>query len=393
MLRMSRWGMLLFCAFCAIAAGCAEQDRASEGFTVDTLETGLIIARNHGTAGMVPWAHLELVLRIGSVDGEGPASFGRVADTALGLDGLIYVLDGMAAEVRVFDQSGGSVRVFGGPGGGPGELNGPYALAFDAAGDLWVAEERGNRYSVFRGGETFSHSVRRPIRYTLTGGELRVSADGRIHERGSLQPGTGAVHIAAGADSTRVDTTRLPAFERHMLWRTAGGERAGRPIPFAPTQTAAIGPGGELWFAHGAQPRFFRLNSSADTAMIIEYDATPVPLTPADLAVLDARVQEAAQEGFTAESTPLPRHYPLSSSLTVAEDGRLWVRRSLPGPDGAQQGYDVFDRDGRYLGSVIAGVADWPAPTITGEYVLGVTLDEFDVPYVALYRVVRRSGG
>ena len=153
--------------------------------TVDTLATGTIVVRNApaGAREMAGW-RLERVVRIGAADGAGPSVFGRVSDVAVGPDELVYVLDGQAREVRVFDLAGRHVRTIGREGEGPGELRGPYALAHDARGRLWVADERARRYSLFGPDGAFVGARVRPFRWPVTQGVLHFSRDGTLHEFG-----------------------------------------------------------------------------------------------------------------------------------------------------------------------------------------------------------------
>jgi sugar lactone lactonase YvrE len=64
-------------------------------------------------------------------------------DLEVGPDGNLYVIDGPAEVIRVFTVDGAPVKTFGTPGTGVGQLADPIALAFDAAGNLYVLDEVG----------------------------------------------------------------------------------------------------------------------------------------------------------------------------------------------------------------------------------------------------------
>jgi hypothetical protein len=53
--------------------------------------------------------------------------------------------------------------------------------------------------------------------------------------------------------------------------------------------------------------------------------------------------------------------------------------------------FDVFERDGRYLGRVHAPdlLSIYPEPVVRGDYVWAITRDELDVSYVVRYRIDR----
>lgn len=67
--------------------------------------------------------------RIGSLDGASGDAFGRVEDVVQLSDGGFAVLDGQAAEVKLFDPAGRLTAVVGTKGDGPGEFQGPVTLA------------------------------------------------------------------------------------------------------------------------------------------------------------------------------------------------------------------------------------------------------------------------
>ncbi len=77
-------------------------------------------------ADSLPVLEATETLRLGSVD-DPDVGFSSIADMAVDRDGLLYVLDTQAVEVRVFDGAT-RVRTIGGAGGGPGELRGPGSM-------------------------------------------------------------------------------------------------------------------------------------------------------------------------------------------------------------------------------------------------------------------------
>lgn len=107
----------------------------------------------------------------------------------------------------------------------------------------------------------------------------------------------------------------------------------------------------------------------------------------------------------------IPDRKPFFSDIQTAADGRIWVQVSQPGRlvttdskpthDGGVPPverwiepvvYDVFEVDGRYLGSV-----HLPDETelmyMRGDQVWAVQRDENEVPYVVRYRISGNSAG
>ena len=52
---------------------------------------------------------------------------------------------------------------------------------------------------------------------------------------------------------------------------------------------------------------------------------------------------------------------------------------------------DVFDHEGRFLGTVELPfkLADFPDPIVRGDYMIAVVEDELEVPYVVRARIVQ----
>ena len=103
-------------------------------------------------AGAAPAAAapLEFVRMWGS-EGTGPGQF-RIPDgIAVDLAGDVYVTDRENNRVQKFDSTGRLLAIWGRNGGdgslglGAGEFNGPYAVATDGVGDVYVLDSRNNR--------------------------------------------------------------------------------------------------------------------------------------------------------------------------------------------------------------------------------------------------------
>jgi hypothetical protein len=388
-----------FCAAVAAVAavavaGCADRPRGPAVVTIDTLASGVVRVRNASGATLDDdgW-RLEEVVRIGAAEGAEPSTFGRVSDVAIGPHEQLYILDGQADELRVFDFAGRHIRSFGRAGAGPGELQGPFAIAFDPDGKLWVAQESGRRYSVFDSVGQPVATHRRPFRWPVTTGVLQFSRDGLLHEYGWWSSGPGAdIRVSIAPEVAIRDSVPLPPF-RMAGWPMPGRETFLAAIPFAPTEVAGVGPEGEVWTGSGSSYRFARLDAHGDTLRIVELDVPPTPLSDEDVIVARAEADSAEASGFEVDRGLIPRHHPYFTAMTVADDGSIWMRRPTP-PAAADPGartdatFDVFTSSGEYRASVPAPVADFPGPSIVGDYLVGIARDALDVDYVVLYRIV-----
>lgn len=405
--RTTRGPGLGFAAMVALIA-CSGGAEDLPEITVDTLSSGRVVVTNPDGVLDLPadeWS-LEEVVRVGTVDGATEEMFGWITDVELGPDGLIYVLDAQASNVRVFEDTGRFVRTIGGPGSGPGELRSPYSLRIDADGTLWIAEEANRRYSRFTlEGENIG-TLAAPIRGGLGRGQLRVSND-RLWDVALVvvrrpQPdgstalealGTGVMsysipHGLASGDTVLLGVSMPPGFEVQM-----GSERGVVVPPFAPYRVQEVGPDGRIWVGTGDAYELHQVRASGDTVLTVVRRTGSIPLSESAHEELADWVREMREQGIRGDESVLPTRYPYFSRIIVAEDGAVWVFRDAP--DGESH-FEVFDPSGRYLGAVqtdlragIIGVH----PHITSDYVLGVVEDQMGVQSVALHRIVRGNPG
>lgn len=142
------------------AAACADS-RAGSGWTstVDTLPNGTVHVVNMPPPSddSPPW-RLEEELRIGSVDGGGPTTFGELKALVVDFAGRIIVLESQAQEVRIFGRDGRHLATFGGKGGGPGEFENALGLMQTSDGLLYVPDQRNARKSVLSADSGFLRS-------------------------------------------------------------------------------------------------------------------------------------------------------------------------------------------------------------------------------------------
>ncbi|HZE97702.1 MAG TPA: hypothetical protein VE981_11795 [Planctomycetota bacterium] len=79
-----------------------------------------------------------------------PGEYRLCDDLLVSPDGTeLFIGDRHNSRIQVTDLDGRFKRTFSGPGSKPGELNDPKQLAFDADGNLWVADSDNHRLSCF----------------------------------------------------------------------------------------------------------------------------------------------------------------------------------------------------------------------------------------------------
>jgi len=387
------------------AIACSAAEESSGGIlSVDTLPGGgvHIVSAPEGMwahAGIEPW-RLEEDLRIGVVEGEEPYMFGEVTGLIPTPDGGIWVLDGMAHELRLFDQDGAFVRAVGRNGQGPGEF-GRNPCAFPGPnGEIWV--EAGRRWQWFNpegdllGGQPVTRNIGCGIQSWLPDGRFIAIAsmyDPRTREHESFflvhdRDPSGEVVVA--------DTAYSPVFPEapRVDWVDDGGRaRISVFMPFVHLAGRTVGSNGDYWISEGGGDfRIRRQTISWDTLVIMERPYEPFPIPDS---IRREEMPEREWNGlkldpeFDPDDVPLV--FPPFDRLIPGTDGTLWVRRRID--DGAY-GLDVFAPDGRFLGSV-ATPPEFDRMLIyliTPDHMYGRVTDEMDVQYVVRLAIEKPGG-
>ena len=109
--------------------------------------------RGHQVFKFTSDGRLLMTLGKAGVPGDGPDTFNRPSDVAIGKNGDIFVADGHGdnsnARIVKFDKNGKFIKAWGTKGTGPGQFDLPHALAFDTKGRLFVADRTNNRIQIF----------------------------------------------------------------------------------------------------------------------------------------------------------------------------------------------------------------------------------------------------
>lgn len=382
-----------------LLAGCEPGSPSSDlDVTRETLANGATLVR-YGALPDEPIATLEADLSIGSLEGESWEVFGDVRGIDADGDGAIYVLDSQSREIQVFAPDGAHMRTLGGPGDGPGEITAANGLLVDPAGTLWVSDHGKMRFLGLEPDGTELARVPFPVlsygfiwegmrdregRFWMAAhhrdGPISRPEDGlneseaRVYMK-SIHPGTGAV------DSVYMGPTASRSFTVSM----AGGGLASFPVPFDSRSILLLDPEGGFWRSSGGEYRIARLDARGDTVLVIEAAVPRLPVTAAD----HARLVEAMTEQSPDLDVPArelvalsPDRQPALDGLSVDEEGRLWVRRVRE--EGQPPFYDIFNRDGDYLGSLEPAFQphSYWVPTIRGGHAYFLVPGELEVPTV-----------
>jgi len=382
-------------------------------------------------------------LRIGAFDGAEHETLARVFAVRPQEDGAFALVDGQALRIHYYAPAGSHVRSVGARGQGPGEFEGVSGVAPLPGGGLAVYDPRNRRVSLFSAGGDFQRSVRVPSTLSSTALNLLYPAhDGFLIRVNVRDPGpragdpfqVAAVRFRMDSEG-QGDTLLIPILATDPTYHLSAegqGRTLDSRVPFTAWPAWAWHPDG-FWVAGtGAEYRLFFLDERGDTVRIFERE-TPAARVLAEEAAERRQMTEAnmrdVQPDWRWSGRGVPERKAYFRGLMVDGDGRVWVQRhteaerreSPPGgpapttaggsgaarsgapaaadpfpfPAAARMAqavwvepvvYDVFARDGRFLGSVR------PPPgfdflAAAGRHVWSRETSALGVPQVARYRI------
>ncbi len=438
--------------FCLTSGAAREHPARQDGSWVGsvTTEGGTTSVVNESGSVWGEPARLVEEASIGVDVGDDAYMLGRVASLAA-RGGHIYVLDRAIPTVRVYDLAGTHVRDIGRAGNGPGELGraregGPTAIAFDAAGRLYVRAS--NKIETFSaaGDPLDTWTMDRPhggwgdFGMGITPEPAAILTD-RVRCERPLPWGCGSRMLAVKDDGAPEDRGLVPdlGYEPPRIEvesdHGAGLEFAGGPPTFGPDLVWTIDrEGGPIV---GRSDRYEINRYAAASFVTSPGDATPVSPTMVIAKYWEpVAVQDAEHDWFltrnrlrtTFESVTkvggydlgdgLPQTKPAFQRFVSSADGGLWVVRAGPGSqrpacttttsDHAEMLmnpcwhdtpiFDVFGADGRFLGqaetpAALAAARSLTAmfrtpPFVDGRMLLAVVEDEAGTIMVKRYRLV-----
>jgi hypothetical protein len=396
-------GATILLAVLATAACSASEPEVTWEGTVDTLPGGSVRIVNPAVGlwevGIeTPW-RLVPELTLGALEGDRPDVFSTIAGLAVDAHGRILVVDRDTNELRMFGPDGRHLRTTGRSGQGPGEYvqaNGLIRLPSDS---LLVIDQQGNRYSILTSKGEYVRSVRRDLGFFGWLFEGGVS-DGYVYEKTLIQLagdaeaarrpaflGTSLRDVDVALDTVLLPELSGPYYQSFSIRTDRGGMVM--PVPFTSEPVYALD-SEELWFGHGNEFRLLLASLAGDTLREIVLDATPAPVSQAELDEWLASdwVEDFRQRGGKIDMERIPATKPYFDGLHTDPDGYLWV--STPTVPGRIE-FAVFDPGGRYLGRLGLDGFDraMVAPVVAAGRLHVVTSDELGVQRVLVLRVER----
>lgn len=392
-LMRSRARLPLLACVCGISflMGCESPQAGASRVSAVSVDTvnGAVVVRN-GPTGL--WSDTERwavrqEYRIGGLDGPHEMLFsGPLMSTSVGPQGQIFVLDFVSDDIKVFDRNGEALRRLGGTGSGPGELNSPVAMGWDSRDRLWVANGFDGRYTVFDSSGTVITTTRRRITAVpRRQNRLTFQGDGSFVDQGFQGSFVTLLRVdSAGGVLDTFPPLRRP--DRPTAFIPSGFDR--RALRYLPSLVWTVTPQGNVWFAEDGTLRLYQRTLEGDTLRVVQTQHRDHEIDSETKRWLD---REFSKLGLSSSDYSLSR--PLVQAIHVLDDGHVLVQIVEEVGEGSRL-MDVFDPEGRFLGSVRLGfpMARLSVPVLHADTIVAVILDgELDVPYV-VRATIQRSG-
>jgi len=361
---------------------------------------------------------VEEELRIGATEGDPAKEFGVILQGGIAVDSeeRISVLDIQAQEIKVFSASGEFIRTIGRRGEGPGEFFGAGLLLMGPGDTLFVPDNRNLRMNWFAPDGSFSGSSPFLFRKEGLSQGFRSNAGGIIAEQVNPwisgnpwpeDPQDAVILWASGRN--RSDTLALfPSGEQNMMIDGFTYDTWYAAFPCWDLTDDM-----RLLVGRSDQYRFVWISSGGQVDRVVTKTHEPRPVTDRDMERAKAHLENRWIE-IDAPPAQIQRllsrqffHevFPVYSSLREGPNGTIWVKKVKPPSeleegevawytwpsDWADEDWDVFDPEGRFLG-VVTMPRRFSPSLFHGDKIYGTWYDEMDVPYVVRLRVVGGNG-
>jgi hypothetical protein len=352
-----------------------------------------------------------VALRIGEIDGEPEYQFGQITGLNVDHEGRLYVGDSQAREVRVFDAAGVFLRKIGRPGSGPGELGPAGTSALIGRGDtIFLPDPGQQRVNIFLQDGSFVRSFPIPMTEGMSAKWAATPAGDLLQQVRRLPfPGVERedgpdVVLRRGSDGVIRDTALVLA--GGMKVRYSGGGAPSVTL-FEPEPVWNLMGDGRLLLALNSNYRLEVRSPTGEVERVIQKSFVRQTLEGADRDLFLAAIRATFEkQGLPPEAMQMvlqgigfADHYPAFMTLMEGPQGSIWVQQIRSARQIAANGgtfspendigapeWDVFDRDGRFMGVVTLPPRFQPR-VVRGNRIYGVQRDELDVQYVVAVEV------
>ncbi len=354
-------------------------------------------------------ADFEEIYRLGSLDGGGWDTFGRVGSVSFDGDGNLYILDTRAVRIYVADLQGNLVRQFIGQGQGPGEFGGDFVLALEFAvlrdGRVTVHDPGRMGFALFGADGEFERTI--PLagpqtHFPMIGGIQAFAGMDRVlatTEVGYLSR-TGPDYDAPAPSFRYVLSYDLSGDQVRIDSVAAGWRPSGDPEAFKPRLAAGVLPSGAVVYTDSSA---YAIKIAAPNGPVTRILTRPFPPSPVTDRMKAAEIERQLEGLGDGRGDPMRQRMiefrrgqievmeffhevPVVLSLKTSWEGTIWVRhRGAEGTEGNR--IDLISSEGRYLGTFAPGSTAMPSAFGPNGLAAFVETDDLDVSYVVVKRL------
>ncbi|MEX0893086.1 MAG: hypothetical protein WEB88_13040 [Gemmatimonadota bacterium] len=388
---MLRFAACLVCPL--ILAACAADAPVTADAAVRD-SAGIRIVENGAPAGTVRLG-AEPVVVIGSVTGDEAYLFEQPRSPRLLADGGVAVGESRLHEIRFFAASGTHRFTVGGSGSGPGEFRTFSTLALLPGDTLVIGDSSTDRITWIGPDGTFIRAVadERSFFHPLPDGRLLRSEDVSDGSGGSMGPARDSMALIAYRPGEPVEDSLATVLgdDYFVTMMRMGGSEAprGLGLPYGRTRTTAT-IGDRIFTGDGERFEILVLDPDGRLREVWRRAWAPVPLTDAHVqAQLD--MLSGSSPGLSQllmeplADAPYRDHLAAYDRFVPTREGGLWARHQGMVGDSVVN-WSVFSREGQWLGEVQTPPR-FELEDVRGRRVLGVTRDEYDVPFLHVHEV------
>ncbi len=407
-LRSNRCAIPTLALAVVFAVGCGGGDSEPAETWMVSDSAGVRVVENSRPAwgaGEAWQVAVEPVLEIGVEEGDEPYELYRVLDALRLEDGRIVVSNTGSGELRFFDHDGTHLWNAGRHGQGPGEFGEFSSMRLWAGprGTIVATDNANARVNTFSSNGEFLRSARiEPVPGGSPPNILDGFGDGTwlgVRGAGVLSGAAGEV-IRGSRLYFRYNSRGQPAeslVEVQAPPRYVHNYGDVTHFPFIPFAAEASVAAGQLWlfvgdgYAHQIERRRLdgTLNSYIRWPENGRRRSAEVYDRYREESLEDARdqVQRSLYAHYYELDLPIPEYLPAYQRLLVDDEGNLWVENYRL-PWGTQPRWEVFDPDGRWLGTVETPEGVRPYQ-IGRDFLLGRHRDDLGVERIRVYDLTK----
>ena len=350
--------------------------------------------------GSRPWASRDswLEARLEAVS-DASLNLGEVLDLAVGHQDMVYVLDALSPGVVVLDSLLSPVTTVGRRGEEPGEFMFIRNVQVLPGDSLMVFDGQLKRVTVLSEAPEAPEAQYDSMRFAVVPADVSqlwrmlgpvgnyLAYDRRTFYAGDIAEADAArndVFFALGDDglTKRHDSVLVVPSLETLVARSSGAVALGRH-PYGREGFVGMLTNGGFAYVNSDALSVAIFDDEGQQIRSFSYPTVPLPVSSQDLAAELDKLRPALAR-VLREGAPYTR--PPLVGMVVDDQDRIWLGLRGPAEDMPWE-WAAFELDGRHVGSVRlpAGLLLRAA---TGGKLLGVVVDDLEVPRIHLYRTV-----